>query len=88
VTGVQTCALPIYLDALLAADNAFLVALDGITDPQNFGAIVRTAETSGATGLLLPRHRSARVTATVAKAAAGAIEHLPIASVSGIPAAL
>jgi 23S rRNA (guanosine2251-2'-O)-methyltransferase len=76
------------LDALLAAPDAFLVALDGVTDPQNLGAIARTAETAGATGLVLPKHRSARVTATVAKAAAGAIEHLPIASVSGIPAAL
>lgn len=66
----------------------FLVALDGITDPQNLGALLRTAECAGSTGVVLPRHRSAHVTPTVAKAAAGAVEHLPIALVGGLPAAL
>jgi 23S rRNA (guanosine2251-2'-O)-methyltransferase len=66
----------------------FLIALDGITDPHNLGALLRTAECAGATGVVLPRHRSAHVTPTVAKAAAGAIEYLPIAVVPGLPAAL
>ena len=66
----------------------FLVVLDGVSDPGNLGAVLRTADGAGATGVLLPRHRSARVSPTVAKAAAGAIEHLPIATVAGIPAAL
>ncbi|MBW8825541.1 MAG: 23S rRNA (guanosine(2251)-2'-O)-methyltransferase RlmB [Acidobacteria bacterium] len=66
----------------------FLLALDGITDPQNLGALLRTAECAGVSGVLLPRHRAAHVTPTVAKAAAGAIEHLDIALVSGMPAAL
>ena len=66
----------------------FLVALDGVTDPQNLGAVLRTAEGAGATGVVLPRHRAVHVTPTVAKAAAGAIEHLPIAVVSGLPTAL
>lgn len=66
----------------------FLLALDEVTDPQNLGALLRTAECAGATGVLLPRHRSAHVTPTVAKAAAGAVEHLPIALVPGLPAAL
>jgi 23S rRNA (guanosine2251-2'-O)-methyltransferase len=66
----------------------FLVALDSVTDPQNLGALLRTAECAGATGALLPRHRSAHVTPTVAKAAAGAVEYLPIALVAGLPAAL
>jgi 23S rRNA (guanosine2251-2'-O)-methyltransferase len=66
----------------------FLVVLDGVTDPGNLGAVLRSAEGAGATGAILPRHRTARVTATVAKAAAGAIEHLPIATVGGVPAAL
>lgn len=66
----------------------FLVCLDGITDPQNLGAILRTAECAGATGVVLPRHRSAHITPTVAKAAAGAVEHLPIALVGGLPSAL
>ena len=76
------------LDDLLAADDAFLVALDGVTDPRNLGAILRSAETAGATGVLLPRHRSAHITPVAAKAAAGAIEYLPMALVGGIPNAL
>lgn len=66
----------------------FLVCLDGITDPQNLGALLRTAECAGATGVVLPRHRAAHVTPTVAKAAAGAVEHLDVAVVSGLPSAL
>lgn len=66
----------------------FLVAVDGITDPQNLGAILRTAECSGVTGIVLPRHRNAHVTPTVTKAAAGAVEHLPMALVGGMPSAL
>jgi 23S rRNA (guanosine2251-2'-O)-methyltransferase len=89
--GVVALAQPLEpadLDTLLDDPNAFLVALDGVTDPRNLGAVMRVAETAGATGIIVPRHRAARVTATVAKAAAGAIEYLPIALVSGIPAAL
>ena len=66
----------------------FLLALDGVSDPQNLGALLRTAEVAGVTGVVLPRHRAAHVTPTVAKAAAGAIEYLPIALVAGLPAAL
>ncbi|MEY2471654.1 MAG: rRNA (guanosine2251-2-O)-methyltransferase [Actinomycetota bacterium] len=66
----------------------FLVALDGVTDPHNLGAIIRSAESAGATGLVVTRHRAAHVTPTVTKAAAGAIEYLPIAVVPGLPAAL
>ena len=66
----------------------FVVVLDGVTDPHNLGALLRTAECAGATGAVLPRHRSAMVTPAVAKAAAGAIEYLPLAVVAGIPAAL
>jgi 23S rRNA (guanosine2251-2'-O)-methyltransferase len=66
----------------------FLLILDGITDPGNLGALLRTGECAGVTGVVLPRHRAARITPTVTKAAAGAIEHLPIATVTGIPKAL
>lgn len=66
----------------------FLVALDGVTDPGNLGAVLRAAECAGVTGVVLPRHRAVHVTPTVAKAAAGAIEHLPMALVGGLPAAL
>jgi len=76
------------LDRLLAEPGAFLVTLDGVTDPQNLGAVARTAESAGATGLVVPRHRAARITPTVTKAAAGALEHLPVAVVSGVPSAL
>jgi len=79
---------PTDLDDMLAVERAFLVAVDGVTDPRNLGAIMRSAETAGATGLVMPRHRSANVTPVVAKAAAGAIEYLPIALVGGIPAAI
>ena len=75
-------------DELLADPNAFLLALDGVTDPRNLGAILRTAEGAGATGILLPRRRSVHVTPAVTKAAAGAVEHLPLALVPGIPATL
>ncbi len=66
----------------------FLVVLDGVTDPGNLGAVLRAAECAGVTGVVLPRHRAVHVTPTVAKAAAGAIEHLPMALVGGLPAAL
>ncbi len=66
----------------------FLVVVDGVTDPHNLGALLRTAQCAGATGAVVPRHRSVHVTATVAKAAAGAIEYLPLAVVAGIPSAL
>jgi len=67
---------------------AFLVVLDGVTDPGNFGALLRTAECAGVTGVVVGRHRSVHVTPTVTKAAAGAIEYVPLALVGGIPAAL
>jgi 23S rRNA (guanosine2251-2'-O)-methyltransferase len=79
---------PVDVDDLLRADDAFVVALDGVTDPRNLGAILRSAETAGATGAILPRHRSASVTPVVTKTAAGAIEYLPIAVVGGIPSML
>jgi 23S rRNA (guanosine2251-2'-O)-methyltransferase len=88
VVAMTTALRPADLDDLLAVDGAFLVALDGVTDPRNLGAVMRSAETAGATGLVIPRHRSAHVTPAVTKAAAGAIEYLPVAVVAGIPAAL
>lgn len=66
----------------------FLLALDGVTDPGNLGAVLRTAECAGVTGVVLPRHRAAHISPSAAKAAAGAIEHLPMAVVGGLPAAL
>jgi 23S rRNA (guanosine2251-2'-O)-methyltransferase len=69
---------------LLAAPDPFLVALDEVTDPQNLGAVIRTAECAGTTGVVIPERRSAEVTAAVAKASAGAVEHLPVARVRNL----
>jgi 23S rRNA (guanosine2251-2'-O)-methyltransferase len=89
--GVVAQAAPLRaadLDDLLDSPAAFVVALDGVTDPRNLGAIIRSADTAGATGIVVARHRAAHVTPAVTKAAAGAVEHLPIAVVGGIPSAL
>ncbi|MFD1673170.1 23S rRNA (guanosine(2251)-2'-O)-methyltransferase RlmB [Alicyclobacillus fodiniaquatilis] len=61
-----------------------IVLLDGVTDPHNLGAIIRTAEAVGAQGVIIGKHRAAPVTETVAKAAAGALEYLPVARVANI----
>lgn len=66
----------------------FLLAVDGVTDPGNLGALLRSAECAGVTGVVLPRHRAVHVTPTVTKSAAGAVEHLPFAVVGGLPTAL
>ncbi|MDE2320970.1 MAG: 23S rRNA (guanosine(2251)-2'-O)-methyltransferase RlmB [candidate division NC10 bacterium] len=65
-----------------------LLLLDGIQDPQNLGAIIRTAEAAGADGLFISKHRAAGITPAVAKASVGASEHLPVARVAGLPAFL
>ena len=69
---------------LLRAPDALIVALDEVTDPQNLGAVCRTAECAGATGVVVPRHRSAEVTPAVCKASAGAVEHLRVARVRNL----
>jgi len=75
-------------DDLAADPAAFLLCLDGITDPHNLGAVLRTADYAGVTGAVLPRHRAAHITPTVTKAAAGAVERVPLALVAGLPTAL
>jgi 23S rRNA (guanosine2251-2'-O)-methyltransferase len=67
---------------------ALLVAVDGVTDPHNLGSIARTAEAVGAHGLLVPERRSVGITATVEKAAAGALAHLSVAGVTNLVRAL
>ena len=79
------------LDDLLkrrAGTQPFLVAVDGVTDPGNLGALLRSCDGAGVQGVVIPRHRAVHVTPTVAKAAAGAVEHVPMALVGGLPAAL
>jgi 23S rRNA (guanosine2251-2'-O)-methyltransferase len=68
--------------------HALVVVLDGVEDPHNLGAIIRTADGAGADGVLIPERRAAGVTATVAKASAGAVEHLPIAKITNVARAL
>lgn len=63
---------------------AFIVVLDGVEDPHNLGAIIRTAEGAGVDGIIVPERRASGVTATVVKASAGASEYLPIAKVTNI----
>jgi 23S rRNA (guanosine2251-2'-O)-methyltransferase len=74
--------------ALRAREAAFLVILDGIMDPQNLGAILRTAEAAGVHGLILPRDRATGVTPTAVRASAGATEHLPVGRVTNLSAFL
>jgi 23S rRNA (guanosine2251-2'-O)-methyltransferase len=71
-------------DALARVPQTLLVCLDQVTDPRNLGAVARSAEGAGATGVVLPAHRSARVTPAVVRASAGAVEHLPIAVVPNL----
>jgi 23S rRNA (guanosine2251-2'-O)-methyltransferase len=70
----------------LAGD--LVIALDEVSDPHNLGAVARTALTCGASGLVIPRHRSARVTPAAVKTSAGATEHLPVAEVTNLTAFL
>lgn len=76
------------LDVFLEEKNPFLFVADGVTDPRNLGAILRSADGAGVTGVVLPRHRSARISPTVTKTAAGAVEYLRFAQVGGIPTAI
>ena len=69
-------------------EKPFLVICDGISDPYNLGAIIRTAESAGIHGVIIPKRRSAGITAAVEKASAGAVEHLPVARVSNLAAAI
>jgi 23S rRNA (guanosine2251-2'-O)-methyltransferase len=70
--------------SLLAHPNAIVVALDQVQDPHNLGAVCRSAEAAGASGIVIPERRSAGVTAAVCKASAGAVEHLAIARVRNL----
>ena len=71
-------------DELLAAPDPAILALDEVQDPQNLGAVCRTAECAGLTGVVICERRAAEVTPAVCKASAGAVEHLPIARVRNL----
>lgn len=83
--------MPVNFDVLVKRRPGrapFLVAVDGVTDPGNLGAILRCCDGAGVDGVVLPRHRSVHVTPTTAKASVGACEHVPMALVGGLPTAL
>jgi 23S rRNA (guanosine2251-2'-O)-methyltransferase len=75
-----------YADAyeLAAGPNPLLVCLDRVSDPRNLGAVCRSAEGAGASGIVLPEHGSVRVTPVVCRTSAGAVEHLPVAVVTNL----
>ena len=79
-----------YADAfeLASGEAPLLACLDEVSDPRNLGAVLRSAEGAGASGVVVTAHGSAHVTPAVCRASAGAVEHVPVAVVSGIPAAL
>jgi 23S rRNA (guanosine2251-2'-O)-methyltransferase len=81
-TAAETLDLPSLIEGCRSlGEPPLLMAVDGLTDPHNLGAIVRSAEALGAHGLVLPQRRNAGLTGTVAKVAAGALENLPVARV-------
>ncbi len=91
VVAVTTAKQYSDLDDLVAArrsEYSLIVVLDGVEDPHNLGAILRTADAAGADGVVIPERRSAAVTGAVAKVSAGASEHLPVAKVTNISRAI
>jgi 23S rRNA (guanosine2251-2'-O)-methyltransferase len=84
--------VPVIFGSLIAPSSSgrtvFLLVLDGVTDPGNFGSLLRSAACSGVDGVVIAQHRSAALTPAAVKAAAGAVEHVPISLVPGIPATL
>jgi 23S rRNA (guanosine2251-2'-O)-methyltransferase len=83
---VARCEPYRYADAyeLATRPDPLLACLDSVTDPHNLGAVCRSAEGAGASGVVLPVHNSARVTAAVCRSSAGAVEHLPVAVVQNL----
>ena len=69
-------------------EDPFIVILDGVEDPHNLGSILRTADATGVHGIIIPKRRSASLTATVAKASTGAIEHVPVVRVTNLTQAI
>jgi len=92
IVGLVAALAAATLDDILAAANAgagrgekgLIVLLDGVEDPHNLGAIIRTALAAGAHGVVIPERRAAGLTDTVARASAGAIAHLPVAKVTNL----
>jgi len=93
VAALVAAAAPVAVEDLLqrAQDRGeapFLIALDGVQDPHNLGAVIRTADAAGAHGVIIPRRRAAGLGPAVARASAGAIAHLPVAQAGNLVAVL
>jgi len=89
VAEFRYAELPDLIESARARKEApFLLLLDGVTDPQNLGALIRSAHALGAHGVVVPKDRAAGVTPAVAKAAAGALEHCPLARVTNLTRAI
>lgn len=74
----------ILANARAKSEPPFVLVLDGVEDPANLGALIRTAEGAGVHGVIIPRHRAAGLTPAVARASAGAVEHVPVAAVTNL----
>ena len=93
VVAVGACGEYVTVEEILDVSRKkgtkpFIIICDGIEDPHNLGAIIRTAETSGADGVIIPKRRSASLNATVAKTSAGAVSYVPVARVSNLSACI
>ncbi|MDE6833445.1 MAG: 23S rRNA (guanosine(2251)-2'-O)-methyltransferase RlmB [Ruminococcus sp.] len=93
VVAVGSCAEYVTVEEILDVSKKkgtapFIIICDEIEDPHNLGAIIRTAETAGADGVIIPKRRSASLNATVAKTSAGAVSYVPVARVSNLSACI
>ena len=89
VPGVDYCDISDMLDVAKERDEKpFIILLDGVEDPHNLGSIIRSAECAGAHGVIIPKRRSASVTASACKASAGAVEYMKVARVSNLGGAI
>lgn len=93
VVAVGACGEYVTVEDILEVSakkgtKPFIIICDGIEDPHNLGAIIRTAETSGADGVIIPKRRSAGLNATVYKTSAGAVSYVPVARVSNLASAI
>lgn len=93
VVATASCARYAAVEEILAVaaergEPPFVILADGVEDPHNLGALIRTAEASGAHGLIIPKRRSASLTSIVQKTSAGAVNHLLVARVPNLPAAM
>lgn len=93
VVAVGACGEYVTVEEILdisrqKGTKPFIIICDEIEDPHNLGAIIRTAETSGADGVIIPKRRSASLNATVAKTSAGAVSYVPVARVSNLAACI